>query len=130
MTTRPRIYIAGKMTGQADFNYPAFNSEAARLRAIGYLVENPAEGREQPTWQAYMRQAITQMMKCDAVALLPGWKDSRGARIENQLAVDLGIPAKPCSEFAAKAVNPNCWYCEGRPVLNQANCDVCQELTV
>lgn len=125
---KPRIYLAGPMTGFEDFNYPAFHAEAGRLRAIGYEVENPAEGREQPTWQAYMRQAIAQMLKCDAVALLPGWKGSRGARIENQLAADLGIHARPCEEFELPTPKPGCWLCDGTGSVDTYPCDICQEL--
>ncbi|MCY1527250.1 hypothetical protein D9M68_623110 [compost metagenome] len=42
-----RIYLAGPMTGLPEFNYPAFHAEAARLRALGYQVENPAENQAQ-----------------------------------------------------------------------------------
>lgn len=127
--SKPLIYIAGPMTGWADFNYPAFNAEAARLRAIGYHVENPAENPAQPTWQAYMRQAIAQLVKCDAVALLPGWKASRGARIENQLAIDLGIPARPCTEYQAKQPDPKCWLCDGSGVVVDEPCGICMKVT-
>jgi hypothetical protein len=110
---KPRIYLAGKMTGLPDFNYPAFHAEAARLRAIGYHVENPAENPKQDTWQAYMRQAVRQMMGCDAVALLPCWEGSRGALIENGLAVSLGIKARPCAEYQKPDAKPDCWKCSG-----------------
>lgn len=92
-TTKPRIYLCGPMTGLPDYNYPAFNAEAARLRALGYDVENPAEN-EHPAdqvWQGYMRAAISQMLTCDAIALLPGWADSRGAVIERELAKDVDL---------------------------------------
>jgi len=94
-----RVYIAGKMTGLPEMGYPAFHTEAARLRAIGYVVENPAENHEQDSWLAYMRVSIRQMLTCDSVALLPNWKQSRGARIEHGIAISLGIPARPCEEF-------------------------------
>ena len=88
-----RIYIAGPMTGLPDFNYPAFNAAAARMRALGFEVENPAENPEPPckSWLGYMRMAIRQLVTCDIVALLPGWKGSRGARIERWLAGMLGL---------------------------------------
>lgn len=38
-----RVYVAGPMTDLTDFNYPAFNAVADRLRALGYEVENPAD---------------------------------------------------------------------------------------
>lgn len=89
-----RIYIAGPMTGLPDLNYPAFHAEAARLRALGYAVENPAENPVPPcggTWAGYMRLALAQLVRCDCICLLPGWARSRGACIEHGLAVALGM---------------------------------------
>jgi hypothetical protein len=93
-----RLYIAGKMTGLPDNGYPAFNEAATALRAAGFHVENPAENPMPPcggTWLGWMRQAIPQLMTCDAVVLLPNWEDSRGARTEYQLAVNVGLPIWP-----------------------------------
>lgn len=88
-----RVYIAGPMTGLPEFNYPAFNEAAAQLRSQGYHVENPAENPAPAcgTWPAYMRIALRQMLSCDLIYLLPGWKESRGAVIEHDLAVTVGI---------------------------------------
>lgn len=88
-----RIYLAGKMSGLPDLGYPTFNAEAARLRALGYHVENPAENPEPScgTWLSYMRMAVTQLVQCDAIALLDGWQDSRGACVERTLADGLGL---------------------------------------
>lgn len=88
-----RVYIAGPMTGQPDFNYPAFNSAAAKLRALGLEVLNPAENPPPPcgTWTGYMRMALRQLVECDCIVLLPGWSDSKGALIERRLAQALGM---------------------------------------
>ena len=94
-----RIYIAGPMSGLPDFNYPAFNAEASRLRALGYHVENPAENPAQADWAGYMRVAIRQMLTCDMVALLPGWADSRGAILERSVAMKLDIPVRMASSI-------------------------------
>lgn len=88
-----RIYIAGPMTGLPDLNFPAFHAEARRLRAAGWLVENPAEINADPTagWEACMRKDIGRLVLCDAICLLPGWSRSRGASIEHFVAVHLGL---------------------------------------
>jgi hypothetical protein len=88
------IYLSGPMTSLHNYNYPAFNAEAARLRALGYTVENPAENPApaRDEWELYMRAALRQMLTCDAVAFLPGWKESRGANVEIELAQHLRIP--------------------------------------
>jgi hypothetical protein len=83
-----RIYLSGPMTGLPDYNDPAFNAEAARIRALGYTVENPAENplSADAPWHMCMRDAIRPMLTCDAVAFLPGWQISRGANVEIELA--------------------------------------------
>lgn len=90
-----RLYLAGPMSGLPENNYPAFHAAADRLRDMGYLVENPAEN-ELPagaTWHDYMRAGIRQLSKCDEIVLLPGWIHSKGAKIEFNLAVNLGMKA-------------------------------------
>ncbi|MBQ1761926.1 MAG: DUF4406 domain-containing protein [Aquincola sp.] len=86
-----RIYLSGPMTGLPEMNYPAFHAEAARLRALGYDVVSPAEGGELPTYEAYMRRGMLQMLTCDTVALLPGWLNSRGAVAERDAGLICGL---------------------------------------
>ncbi|HEJ4249643.1 TPA: DUF4406 domain-containing protein [Pseudomonas aeruginosa] len=33
-----RVYLAGPMTGLPDFNYPAFNAEEKRIRALEQIA--------------------------------------------------------------------------------------------
>lgn len=87
-----RIYLAGPCTGLPEFNYPAFHAEAARLRELGYHVENPAEiNPDGGSWGDCMRRDLAQLVTCDAIALLPGWIDSRGATLERYVAFQLGM---------------------------------------
>ena len=39
----PTIYIAGPMRGVEEYNYPAFDRQAAALEKQGWQVINPAE---------------------------------------------------------------------------------------
>lgn len=89
-----RLYLAGPMTGFEDFNFPAFNAMAAQLRARGYVVENPAEHGvvEKADWADYMAYDLTRLGLCGQVAVLPGWENSKGARLEVHIARELGMP--------------------------------------
>lgn len=98
-----RVYIAGPMSGLPDLNFPAFHAEAARLRAIGFDVVNPAEINVDPSagWAACMRADIVQLVTCHAIALLPGWEKSRGAALEWQIAKALGMRVMLANEIHA-----------------------------
>lgn len=91
-----RIYVSGPMTGFKDHNYPAFKTETARLRALGYEVVcpteiNPSETASERTWAECLRRDLKEMLACDTIALLPGWRHSRGVSVELRVAQDLGF---------------------------------------
>lgn len=88
-----RVYIAGPMTGIEEFNFPAFNAEADKLRGEGLAVLNPAEhgivdGAE---WADYLRHDIAGLASCERIHLLRGWSKSKGAQLEVTIAKGLGM---------------------------------------
>lgn len=92
------IYIAGPMTGLSEFNRLAFMAAAQALREQGHEVLNPAEhfgGDQSLPWSTYMREGIAAVLRADAVRVLPGWENSRGARLEVAVAEAIGIPVDP-----------------------------------
>lgn len=90
-----RVYIAGPMSGYPSHNYDQFNLAAECLRRVGYEVENPAEnddGSQDKPRQFYVKLDIERILRSDAVALLPGWQNSTGAKLEVRMAQELGLP--------------------------------------
>lgn len=97
------IYVAGPMTGLPEYNFPAFDKAAAMLASKGHTVFNPAQmdrdigfdPSSTPVTAAFLRDAmrrdLTAVCNADAIAMLPGWEKSVGARIEWTLAVHLGL---------------------------------------
>lgn len=81
------------MTGVADNNFPAFDAAADGLRRRGFDVVNPAEIKPDglTTWQNCMRADLQAMLTCDAIALLSGWENSKGAHLELHLAHRVGM---------------------------------------
>lgn len=101
-----RLYLAGPMTGFEDFNFPAFNKMAAKLRAIGYIVENPAEHGvvDDAEWRDYMAYDLTRLGLCGQVAVLPGWENSKGARLEVHIARELGMPVVNANDLVSMEI--------------------------
>lgn len=90
-----KLYLAGPMSGLPDFNYPEFRRWKRSLEKVGYRVTSPADlGMESSgyTWNDCMRSAITKMLECDAISLLDGWENSKGAKIELEIAKKLSMP--------------------------------------
>ena len=98
-----RVYVAGPMTGIADFNYPAFNAVADQLRAQGFEVENPADHGvvEGAQWADYMAYDLTRLGLCGVIALLPDWEKSQGARLEVLIAERLGMTVVNAHDLVA-----------------------------
>jgi len=97
-----KTYISGPITAptpeQVAANLAKFNAAEAAMRAAGITdIANPVSNgldRDAP-WEAHMRADIKLLMDCDTVAMLDGWADSRGARIEFDLAKRLGMRCVP-----------------------------------
>lgn len=117
------LYIAGPMTGMPDMNYPEFFDIQSKLEAQGYRVLNPARvdvefpkacGHSrldagctpcmERDWMWYMRRTINMMLEADGVALLRGWRNSRGAKIEHDLALALGMPVNMWQAWSLRAI--------------------------
>jgi hypothetical protein len=103
MEKMKRIYIAGPMCGVKDFNRAAFTEHAARLRALGWAVENPVEigGRfgtleEIDADTILLRRLVAfeieTLKTCDALFLLAGWEFSAGTRAEIAAAIAANLP--------------------------------------
>lgn len=110
-----RVYLAGPMRGIPEFNFPAFHKAAKVLRAMGHEVFNPAESDEEVYGEGFasgnltgneeeaaaqkgfsLREALERDLTwitrhAEAIALLPGWEKSRGARAEYSTAEALGL---------------------------------------
>jgi len=97
-------YLAGKMSGIPQFNFPAFIKAAAILRSRGHNIISPAEldskeVREQAlestdgilhngkiageTWGDILSRDVKIVADdVQGIVFLPGWEYSRGARLE------------------------------------------------
>lgn len=94
MLKNNKCYIAGKI---GDLPEPEFKSnfEIAKqeVRDLGFEPVSPvdlphAHGK---TWSEYMREDLTEMLKCGSVYALRNWRFSPGASIEINTALNIGM---------------------------------------
>lgn len=111
MSNKIKVYISGPMSAatKEEFakNVQHFHDAALLLRAQGYRVVNPA--RAWPCRFVWLYWAMERMLgkelayrtvlcydlwllaRCRHICLIDGWRDSRGARIEEHFAFRMGI---------------------------------------
>lgn len=80
------VYIAGKMSGLPDCGWVAFSQAESKLTGLGYTVISPAWLRNGLPKKAYLPICMAMIDQADALAMLPGWEDSPGAKIEKAYA--------------------------------------------
>ena len=126
--TRPlHVYLAGPMTGIPEFNFPAFDAAAVKLRDLGYVVFNPADNDRDkygfdPTGMTSLeevaevaahgldrRKVLADDLawictEADVVCVLPRWHRSSGARAEAAAARALDIPVITVAGLLSGAV--------------------------
>lgn len=104
MSERPRVYVAGPMTGIPDQNRPAFRFAWNHLTQRGFHVISPhflessieVDTRAAIGTGEVYRYAlpidIFALSSCSYVVALPGWETSNGAGFERHGAELMRIP--------------------------------------
>lgn len=103
------LYVIGPVTGIKDDNRPEFEKVKRELeRKCGAFATIPHELIPKRTpWHTAMLISIHTMTQYlfpsrepqFGIAMLDGWEKSKGARIEHDLAVSIGIHCKPWMEW-------------------------------
>lgn len=83
MERKKVIYIAGPITG-VDQYWRAFERAEDELIAHGFIPISPSRLPVGLTEEQYARVNFASIDIADAVLFLPGWDESRGARLEHQ----------------------------------------------
>lgn len=106
------VYIAGPMRGRQYFNFPAFDAVKAELSAKGFTVVSPADMDRKIGFDPELLGSdydwtdlnqchfslmdaidrdVDALKKCEAIYMLNGWEQSKGAKAEKALAEWIGL---------------------------------------
>lgn len=112
-----RLYISGPVTGIDSGNFEAFREAQSRLFDACYVTRVPHDlVMPEDSHETAMLLCINELTertqkrgtrhpvpRYDGVALLEGWEQSDGARLEVAVAEACGIPAKTVDELLEEA---------------------------
>jgi hypothetical protein len=96
----PVVYIAGKYRAdtawQVQGNIRAAQEQALVVWKMGAVALCPHSNTGQFEGECedsvWLEGDLELLRRCDAVLLLDGWRESRGASAEHQAALKLGLP--------------------------------------
>ena len=88
------IYISGSISGRdEDVATDHFKTvQNAIEQDSDIYVYNPTEFKKRDCWEDYMRDSLAALVDSDAILMLNGWQQSRGAVLERNVAFQLDIP--------------------------------------
>lgn len=97
-----KCYLAGPINGMPYYNVDAFHNAEVELSKQGYKVFNPTKetfndftGARNSTPEVYRECFKVELNwildNADAIALLPGWQQSKGCAVEVALAQCLNL---------------------------------------
>ncbi len=96
-----KIYIAGKVTGLPKKEVEILFNRADRLiTSLGHISINPTkiipsspnnmtDEEAENFWIKAMEVLLPEVMRADYIYMIPNWCESKGARIEHNLAVEM-----------------------------------------
>jgi hypothetical protein len=113
------IYLAGPYSAshRADIrhNVEIAHRFAEKIWRWGYTCLSPISNtawmdNAEMQWEDWMDGDFVMLERCDAIVMLPGWSNSRGATAERQHAIDMGIPVYEVYPHNLKqALPPSHW---------------------
>ncbi len=102
-----KIYLVGPITGLEKLNYPEFIMAQELLNALGMDTVVPHDifqGMDTSNFEHndYMKHCIKEMVFCDTVVTLKDWELSKGAKMEVNIAREMGMEVIHIVSFLAK----------------------------
>lgn len=96
---KQKIYISGAIAHHdIEERRAAFEAVANYCEYCGFEAVNPFENEfhkrgqgEIAHWRDHMRVDLKMLLECDAICMMDGWEESKGAKLELDVASTCGL---------------------------------------
>ena len=94
-----KIYISGAISHHDEQERrKAFARTAAMCETLGFESMNPFENElhrmgvaEKFSWREHMKVDLQMLLGCDAICMMDGWEESKGCKLEHDVASTCGL---------------------------------------
>lgn len=91
---KQKIYISGAISHHdIDERRTAFEACARFCELCGFEAVNPFDNGvgDDADWREHMRVDLKMLLGCDAICMMDGWEESKGAKLELDVASTCGM---------------------------------------
>ena len=97
--TKKKIYISGAISHHdMEERKAAFKATAAFCELCGFESVNPFDNvlhrrgvGDSADWRLHMKEDLKMLLDCDAICMMDGWEESKGATLEHDVASTCGL---------------------------------------
>jgi len=107
-----KVYICGKITNLPGYMARYYFSNVEKmLKDQGHEPLNPMNlpHNHSKSWEDYMKECIAALVQCDGIYLMGNWHDSRGARLEFNIAKQLGLEVLSSENIERETYHADQW---------------------
>lgn len=93
---KKKIYLSGPITSlPLEDARRIFESAEEFIEKLGHTAVNPMKNGLTPesTWEEHMKRDLAMLLECDTICMLPNFRESKGAMLELDVAIALGMSA-------------------------------------
>ena len=91
---KKKIYLSGPITSlPLEDARRIFESAEEFVTKLGHTAFNPMKSGLSPesTWEEHMKKDLAMLLECDTICMLPNFRESKGAMLELDVAMTLGM---------------------------------------
>lgn len=91
-----KVYLSGPITSlPLEDARRIFESAEEFIFKLGYIAVNPMKNGLSPesTWEEHIKKDLAMLLECDTICMLPNFRESKGAMLELDVAIALGMSA-------------------------------------
>ena len=91
---KKKIYISGAISHHdMEERKMAFRATAAFCELCGFESVNPFDNGvgDNVDWRLHMKEDLKMLLDCDAICMMDGWEESKGAKLEHDIASTCGL---------------------------------------
>lgn len=91
---KKKVYLSGPITSlPIEDARRIFESAEDFIELLGHTAVNPMKNGLSPesTWEEHMKKDLPMLLECDTICMLPNFRESKGAMLELDVAIALGM---------------------------------------